>query len=618
MFLQENCFKVAIDTETTGLNSWTGDRPFIVSWCWFNKEETQGLIRWEVDPFTRVVRPLARDLEILREVLENPTIVKVFHNAKFDVRMLETVGLKVLGRIEDTSFMVRCFHNDLPTYSLKPLCKKILGIGDEELIDLKKACMQARREGKKKNYSFSESLEADYWMVENQKLVEKYATQDAFRTKRLFEYLEKQLGKDNQKNIYEKELKLFPITYEMETRGIALNPKILDAEISYHEKHLIESYKEVLKIGGVKELNLKSQPQVAELLYGKLKILCKDFTAKGKRAVDVNAMKRINHPIIDPFAEYKASKHALANFFMLYKKQSAYRPNGELYLHPDFQQMGAKTGRFSCRKPNMQNVANALTTRSLKPIQARRPFRPPQGFTWYTFDYSQLEVWIFAMFSGEKLMLDALLSNRDVHNETANHIWGKGRDIVAEEKVKEGKSNTRARAKMMVFGVVYGMGVGAAQALIGCTATEARNYLDEFYKAFPGIKQFMQTFSRKAERDGFIENAYGRRYFIEPGLSYRSVNYLVQGSGADLLKEKMVETTQYLKKKRIDGGLVMTIHDELIFEIKNTFATKRVLLDIKDIMEDHHGVFPIVKKFKVEIAKITSNGSWDKKEKLKL
>jgi DNA polymerase-1 len=524
--------------------------------------------------------------------------------------------------------MTRCYHNDLPTYGLKPLCKKILKVDDDELQVLKKACMQARRKGKKLGWQVAEDIEPDYWMVEDHSLVAKYALMDVVRTKGLHEWLTEQYKEDNQRPIYEKELKLLPVTYAMESRGITFDKEVLENEIAYHEKRVKESYAKFLKIGGIKEINLKSQPQLAKLLYGKLKIPCQFYTDKGKQCVDVNALAAMKHPIIDVLTDYTASKHALANFFLIYRRESEHPEKGDWILHPDFQQMGAVTGRFSCRKPNMQNVANALTTRSAKPIQARRPFRPKPGYTWFSFDYSQIEVWIFAILSGEQVMLKALLDNRDIHNETANHVWGwdvdekTGQrvriDIVAKEKKQDGKSNTRARAKMMVFGKIYGMGVAAAQGLIRCTMAEARTYTEDFDKAFPTIKQFMYKYSRRAESDGYIENAYGRRYFIESSVAYRAVNYLVQGSAADLLKEKMVETTNYLREKGIDGGLIMTIHDELIFEIKNSFATRTLLKKIKDIMEDHHGVFPVVKKFKVEAAKIISSSSWDKKIKIEL
>ena len=610
--------KIAIDTETTGLNTFIGARPYIVSWCWFDHQETRGHVRWEVDPFTRRVSPNPEDLATLRKMLLNTSILKVFHNAKFDLRMLESVGLEVQGRIEDTAIMLRCYHNDLPTYGLKPVCKKVLKIDDDDLVSLKKACMRARARGKKLGWMLADDLEPDYWMVEDRTLVARYAVMDAFRTKRLHAWLEEQFIDDNQRAVYEKELRLMPVTYDMETRGVSLDPAKVEVERNYHIEAAKKSYDRFLEIGGVKEINLKSPDQLAALFYDKLKIECKTFTEKGKRAVNVDSLVGIKHPIVDALTDYKASTHALANFFDIYKRESEKTVDGKWILHPDFQQMGAITGRFSCRRPNLQNVANALTTRSMKPIQARRPFRPEPGFTWFCFDYSQIEVWVFAILSQEKLMLDALLSGRDLHNETANHVWGRGQDIVAIEKAANGKSNTRARAKMMLFGKIYGMGIAAAVDLIRCTPKEAQQYLEDFDRAFPGIVKFMKDYSRRAESQGHITNAYGRRYFIDPNFSYRAVNYLIQGSCADLLKEKMIETAALLKRRGVEGGLIMTIHDELVFEIRNKYVTRNLLLEIKDTMEDHHGLFKTVKKFKVEASKVTSAGSWDKKVKLKL
>ena len=121
---------VAVDTETTGLSPWKGDRPFVVSWCWNNGDT--GYVRWKVNPFTREVSPDPADLKMLRGFISNPDIPKVFHNAMFDLRMLEMIGVPVKGRVDDTMFALRVLENDLMTYGLKPVCERLFGISDDD------------------------------------------------------------------------------------------------------------------------------------------------------------------------------------------------------------------------------------------------------------------------------------------------------------------------------------------------------------------------------------------------------------------------------------------------------------------------------------------------------
>lgn len=180
---------VAVDTETTGLSPWTGDRPFVVSWCW-NDGDT-GYVRWKVDPFTRKVSVDPKDVKFLKTFLSNEFIPKVFHNAMFDLRMLEAIGIKVKGRVEDTMFALRVLENDLMTYALKPVCERLFDISDDDQVALKEEVRKARRSGKRKGYKLADAVEADYWLVEDPKFVVNYATLDVIRTARLWKLLEK-------------------------------------------------------------------------------------------------------------------------------------------------------------------------------------------------------------------------------------------------------------------------------------------------------------------------------------------------------------------------------------------------------------------------------------------
>jgi len=337
----------------------------------------------------------------------------------------------------------------------------------------------------------------------------------------------------------------------------------------------------------------------------------------------------------------------------------------------DFNQVGPRTGRFSCRKPNMQNVANALTTRSPMPIQARTPFVPRPGYVWYAIDYSQLEVRIFADVSQEPSMLEALDSGEDLHDVCTNKAWG-GKDNPAAIRAaihslefdgtgdgtkvkkfwdKEGvalrdiptmeqsakvyladkwlaefdynivkaeksisKKTSRAKAKMILFAKLFGGGPNAIKDLLYCDYHEAAEFLRDYDGAFPEIVQYIRDLSEEASGAGYIMDCFGRRIAVDPDTAYRAVNYKVQGSAASLLKQSMRRTHAYLKKTKLDAHLLLTIHDEIVFEVRKTHAKRNVLQELCRIMEDHGGAFGVPTP--VEIDKVTE--SWNVKKKAKI
>jgi len=617
---------VAVDTETTGLSPWTGDRPFVVSWCW-NDGDT-GYVRWKVDPFTRKVSVDPKDVKFLKTFLSNEFIPKVFHNAMFDLRMLEAIGIKVKGRVEDTMFALRVLENDLMTYALKPVCERLFDISDDDQVALKEEVRKARRSGKRKGYKLADAVEADYWLVEDPKFVVNYATLDVIRTARLWKLLKKLLDESPEdRAIYDKEIDLMPITYEMETRGVQINMDVLKEEQKAAQRDYDENYAKLVALTGDKELNLDSPIQMRELFYNKLGIkppVGKKFVTKtgapklDKKAIEVLLKtQKEKYPALQWYANCKAASRGIT-MYQQYHDLASQDKDGNWIIHPMFKQMGAATGRFSCANPNLQNVSTGNLVNAENSIHGRRPFTPRKGYAWYSFDYSQMEFYIFSNYSGDEHLISVVENHGDIHAVTANKIWGHGRDIVAEEKAKYGKSDTRTRGKMILFGILYGMGASTFADNIGESKAQAKLYLDEYFKSFPGIAEFMNRSQVNGVAKGYVRNLYGRKYNVNSESSYKVTNYLVQGSGADMTKEKLKETYEFIKKSGKDAHIVLTVHDEIIFEIKCTHATLDFLRKIKAIMEDHHGRLTRIKKMCVECKKVPAGGSWDKTEKVPL
>ena len=394
---------VAVDTETTGLHVWTGDRPFVVSWCW-NDGET-GYVRWKVDPFTRKVQVDPKDVKFLKTFLCDEKIPKVFHNAPFDMNMLEAIGIQMKGEINDTMFALRVLENDLATYALKPVCEKLFNISDEDQQTLKKQVQTARRKGKKLGYKLADEVEADYWLVDDPKYVVEYATMDVIRTAKLWKLLSNMLKDSPLDNaIYQKEIALRTVVRRMEKRGVKVDLDVIDSEMKAAQEDYDINYKKLQDFTGQKDINIDSPLQMRELFYGKLGIeplKGKKFTtATGQPKLDKKALevlirtKKDEYPAIQWYANCKAAARGVT-MYKLYKSL-AVKEGEDWVIHPLFKQMGAATGRFSCTAPNLQNVTTGNLVNAEHSIHGRRPFVPRKGYAWYSFDYTQMEFYIFS------------------------------------------------------------------------------------------------------------------------------------------------------------------------------------------------------------------------------
>ncbi len=634
---------VACDTETTGLSKWHGDRPYAYSFC--DREGRKAFIRGRVDPFTREVFLSIRDVRSLRIFFMNPKIEKVFFNAKFDVGMVGAgLNCPVLGKIHEAMFAVHCANSLEPSFKLKDLGRKYLEITKDDEQDLRKATSKARQAGKKKGWAVckedsphgDDPIAADYWMADPA-LLQKYAVLDADRTMLLWLLMESVMAEENVRHTYNFEMSLWPVTYSMEERGVMIDHPQLKKDWVGYEKEIVVMKAELNKLAP--GLNFKSPKQMGEFLFEKLKLPVERFTDSGNRSTDIKALRKMDHLFPRKLVKLRNREKALS-FVKLYDRMRVTDEEfGLQIMHASFQQMGPATGRYACRRPNLQNVANTYGTHAEDPIRLRHLFLPRPGYTWYLFDYAQLEIRIFAEVAEEQFMLDAIAAGRDIHTEVTNKVWGgKGNAVavrnavhilgmddsgVPNEKVEAairkfkfrgasnetiaekwlasfdykivaaelsvGKKHTRSTAKMLGFLRIFGGGVKAAAELIGCPEDQAATFHNDYSIAFPQVDKYIDRLSRQAEKDGFIVNLYGRKLRVDPNISYRAVNYNVQGSAADLLKVGMVKVFNYIKETKLDAHQVMTIHDEQVIEVNRRHAYPWFLRKITRLMEETDG-----------------------------
>lgn len=581
---------IASDTETTGINPWKGHRAFCFSFC--NEEGETGYVRAEVDPFTRKVIIREGPYTILKMFYEDPSIDKVFHNAKFDVRMLDMIGIKVRGRIHDTMFAMHCLNNVEPTLQLKPICKKYLEIDDDDEQELHDATRRARREAKKRGWTIAtdethgdKPIFADYWLAPDE-VCRKYCIRDSERAMLLWLLLAQKMDDEGVRDVYEEEMKLWPVTYKMESRGVRVYPKVMKKYMDENSATITTCLRE-FKVIAPNVLNFNSPKQLTNFFYKECKLEVPKYTDAGNPSTDVESLLALKHPLARRLIDYKTALKAKDTFFgKFYELMIEEEFNGHrLYvIHPNFNQIGPATGRYSCRAPNLQNVADPTASRAPVPIPARMSFGPRPGYEWWHFDFKQMELWEFfsPAVANDDNMLSFMLAGGDVPDKMARDM-GWEAELLADKA--RGTKQTRVKAKLTLYGIIYGIGIQGIAKSLKVSREKGATILYDFKKAYPKINEYMQQMQRRVLREGFVQGPLGRKFRVGEGREYAIVNYIVQGSGAQVVKNSMVDLDNYIQRKRLDAHLILTVHDEVAVEINKKDATLIHMLGMKRLLE---------------------------------
>lgn len=605
---------IACDTETTGVNSWLGDRPFCFTFC--NERGDTGYYYWPVNPKNRQVKINPTDLWEMKRFFADKSVTKVFHNAKFDLLMLESIGIKVKGPIEDTLLAAYCLRTNELTFALKPLAKKYLDFSDDDEKELQDQVKRRRIEARNKGYKIADGshgrspIAADYWLADRE-MVLKYATGDVERTILLWKIFRHLMKKDDaiRNTYYNYNVALIRPVMKMEKRGVRVNREIVLQKIKHHNKIIKDSLSRIQKATNPK-FNPGSSKQVADLIYNKLGFWCSDYTEKGSPMTGSKILRKFKHPIIDDIIKHQSSQKAISTFYENFLLHAVWNEEQKEYiLHPWYNLNGTATGRLSCSNPNLQNVADANTTQALVPEQAREPFGPRKGCVWISIDYSGEELWIYANNSRDEDMLHELRKGSP-HLKTARAVWP---DEQSDDE-KKGAKVVYKRAKILLFSIIFGSGVKGIVSYHNLPYEEANRVHKGIHKTYPGIQKFIDNQTILIRKTGYIVTPYGRKIFADPDMGYKSANYSVQGTAGDVMKKIIIKLTSFFQKNEIPIHILMTIHDELIMEIPKDILSQKLVKQIIHIMEDQPELLRI-KKLPVGVALITEN--WGKKEEIK-
>jgi DNA polymerase-1 len=412
-----------------------------------------------------------------------------------------------------------------------------------------------------------------------------YSVADAEAVIRLKEKMLPELRSRNQEKLfYEIELPLIPVLIEMELNGILLDKEVLREQAKELETLATQLLQDIFRLAG-QDFNPNSPKQVAYVLFERLKlpVLRKTKTGPSTDAYVLQELAGL-HPLPERLLAYRELEKLLSTYV---KKLPEYINPQTGRVHTTFQQHVTVTGRLSSTDPNLQNIP----VRTELGGQIRKAFVAPPGRVLIGADYSQIELRVLAHLSGDEGLIGAFERDEDVHARTAATIFNIPIESVGPRE--------RRIAKMINFGLSYGMtGYGLAQRT-GLSRTEAEKFIKNYFEKYPGVRAYMERVVGEAEERRYLETLLGRRrYFVELSSQTKreAINFPVQGSASDIMKLAMLRVYEKIQSGEIQADMLLQIHDELIFEADAAEAERAARI-IKQTME---GAFPLCVPLKVE------------------
>lgn len=425
---------------------------------------------------------------------------------------------------------------------------------------------------------------------------------------KLYERLWQKIKASRLEKVFEDiEMPLIKVVAQMELNGIKINTNSLEKLLKSTNLELTKLEKEIYKLAG-ETFNINSPQQLGEILFKKLAIKGRvRKTAGGAISTAAPELEKIRdeHPIIDLVLEQrelqKLKTTYIEPFPVLVQKDGR--------IHTTYSQVGAATGRLASLDPNLQNIP----VRTALGQEFRKAFVAEKGYQLVSFDYSQLELRIVAHVARDHKMIEAFQRGEDIHTRTATEIFG-----VPPEKVTK---DMRRQAKVLNFGIIYGMGLVGFSRASGVDRSHAREFIGKYFSEFSGVAKYMEEIKAKAHRDGYVETIFGRRRQlldihssmpqIQAGAERAAINHPIQGTAADLMKLAMIGVYDLTHGKYIseDFRLLLQVHDELVCEIKSDLVPK-IAKEIKEIMESVHKLsVPL-------IVEIKSGKNWQDSESI--
>ena len=569
---------VAIDTETDSLNAIEANLigfSFAIS----NNEACYIPIKHlEKSPQIE----LNQALVILKEIMEDQSILKILHNKKYDGLVLQKYGISI-APYDDTMLISYSIGSGGIRHNLDALAKNYLS---HNALSFKEIA------GTGKNQKVFNEIDIS--------TASKYAAEDADITLRLWKLLKPKLAEDRLSSVYETiERPLAKIIMEMEKHGVSVDEKILNKLSEKFASKIKKIEEKCFEVVGV-EFNLGSPKQVGEILFDKLGIKGGKKTPSGSWSTDADTLTFLA-------SNGNVLPKLLLEWRGLSKLKSTYTDALPTFInkktnriHTSYAMSSTSTGRLSSSDPNLQNIP----IRNEDGREIRSAFIAEEGSSLISADYSQIELRIIAHMANDNNLKQAFKEKIDIHSLTASEVFG--------VPLKDMNNEIRRRAKAINFGIIYGISAFGLSNQLGISRSEASDYIRSYFEKFPSIKDYMETTKEFAKDNGFVKTLFGRKCIIDSSMSRgpggkafmdrAAINAPIQGTAADIIKRAMIKIPQTLKKENLSSKMIMQVHDELIFETKDEDVEKTINLVKNEMSNAHKPIIELSVDLEVEAA----------------
>ena len=560
-FLRTNEILV-LDTETTSTNPIDAE---LVGLSFAVKENEAFYVaippnRQEAEKFVNIFKPL----------YENPKILKIGQNIKYDLEVLRNYGVELKGALWDTM---------IAHYLIQPELRHNMDYMAETLLNYKTIHIDELIGPKGKNQKSMRDLPPT--------LVYEYACEDADVTLKLKNVLEPKLKESGVEHLfYDIEMPLVPVLAEMEMNGVCIDTDSLNETSKIFTNRMQELEQRIYELAG-EQFNIASPKQVGDILFGKMKIIDKPKKTKtGQFVTNEEVLMQLKHKseIVEDILNHRGLKKLLGTYIDALPKLINPRTG---HIHTSFNQTITATGRLSSSDPNLQNIP----IRGEDGKEIRKAFIPEPGCLFFSADYSQIELRVMAHLSQDENMMNVFREGKDLHAATAATIYKKD--------ISEVSRDERTKSKRANFGIIYGITVFGLAERLDIARDEAKQLIDGFFQTFPQVHQYMEASKQKAREKGYAETVFHRRRYLPDINSHNAtvrnfaernaINAPIQGSAADIIKVAMIRIFNRFKAEGIRSKMILQVHDELNFSV---YPEEKEIVE-RIVIEEMQNAFPL-------------------------
>ena len=560
-FLLTNDF-LSLDTETTSTNAIDAE---LVGLSFAVKEKEA----WYVAIPAKREEAL-QIVNIFKPLYENPQILKIGQNIKYDLEVLANYGIELKGELWDTM---------IAHYLIQPELHHNMDYMAEVYLNYQTIHIDELIGPRGKNQKSMRDLSPIQ--------VYEYAAEDADITLRLKNVLEPKLKDAGVVDLfYQIEMPLVRVLAEMEMNGVLIDTDSLKETSELFTMRLTELEHRIYELAGG-EFNIASPKQVGDILFGKLQIIEKPKKTKtGQYVTNEETLQslRSKHEIVEKILEHRGLKKLVGTYVDALPKLINPRTG---HIHTSFNQTITATGRLSSSDPNLQNIP----IRGEDGKEIRKAFIPEPGCQFFSADYSQIELRVMAHLSEDEHMMQVFREGKDLHAATAATIYKKGIDEVSRDE--------RTKSKRANFGIIYGITVFGLAERLEIDRSEARQLIDGFFQTFPQVHDYMERSKEIVREKGYAETIFHRRRYLPDihshnatvrGFAERNaINAPIQGSAADIIKVAMVRIYKRMKDEGLKSKMILQVHDELNFSV---LPEEKELME-RLVLEEMQGAFAL-------------------------